>query len=353
MKSQYDGVLSHRGLIETELVRERLYKELLSSFNRWLFDHQPSLKWTEMQMAHILLRYIFNKKATVSGPTSDPVFVIGTSPLARRQLDKDLTYGNVPDSSELADFIDHHLLLAALFMSSKEIAMDEQVHLSQPTGEKLMYRDRTQADFAQLAKRYGADYYNAAYALGLRYSYLPLGGHGFARIYKDATSLSSNSPLACECFASAFNHYFDRYYSAFPDLEMFFGSNGCFFKLRWEQEPPGITYFLCPPFDETLMQLCANCVLHALNDRLVVGAAFVISIPGSWTNFNPLEQLKRSSWVLKTTYYPKSKLPFLDYMSNDKPDTVFPTDVCELILTNGDAIGMDCSKPVAVTPLQK
>ena len=178
------------------------------------------------------------------------------------------------------------------------------------------------------------NYYNAAYALGLRYSSLRLTGHGLARAYRDETKRSPDCPFACECFASAFNHYFDRYYSAFPDLEMFFGSRGCFFKAKWEQDPEGMTYYVCPPFDESLMQLCADHALNALNQRSVRRATFVFAIPGGWTDFHALEQLKRSPRTVKITDYPKGLLPFIDYMAKKGRQIVYPTDICELVLTN-------------------
>ncbi|UJR17302.1 hypothetical protein I4U23_004197 [Adineta vaga] len=217
-----------RGLIEAELIRERLYEALLVSVRTWLSDRPSKVRWSDIQISHILLRYIFNKKATISRPIPDPIFVIGTSSIARRQLYRDLEVMQVSDGIQLADLIDHELILAALDMCTTQIDMDESVILSPKMGGKLIYRNRIQNDFSRLAQRYGYEYYNAAYALGIRYSYLRLLNHGLARAYKNETKLSSNYPLACECFASAFNHYFDNYYSAFPDLEVCFGSRGCF-----------------------------------------------------------------------------------------------------------------------------
>ncbi|CAF1199750.1 unnamed protein product [Adineta steineri] len=241
---------------------------------------------------------------------------------------------------------------------------DEAVTLSSPPYGKLIYRDDSQEDFAGLAQRYGSKYYNAAYALGLRYSYLRLTGHGLARAYKEDTKRDSKDSRACEGFASAFNHYFDRYYSAFHDLEADFGSRGCFFKIKWEEELPDMTYYLCPPFDESLMQLCVDHVFNALEKRLVLRPTFVFSIPGSWTNFSALEQLKASTWVRTLIDYPKGKLPFIDYMATREKDRIiYPTDICVITLSDkiekrkADCIDSEYSDHsedvVAIQPIQK
>ena len=327
-------VTLHQNLVETELIREKLYEEILESVRKWIFDSNDRIRLSEMQISHILLRYIFNKKATTSSPPSDPVFVIGTSELARRQLHRDLNNAKLRDAEKLADLIDNELKKAVRSFRFKKIEKDEPVTLSSTTDNKLIYRGRSQEDFARLAQRYGPKYYNAAYALGLRYSYIHLTGHGLARSYKEDTKRDADDPSACEGFASAFNHYFDRYYSAFPDLETFFGSRGCFFKIKWAEEPADMTYYLCPPFDESLMKLCVEHVSNALEKHLVSRPTFIFSIPGTWTNFDALDQLKASSWVQDLHDYPKGRLPFIDYMATREKDRIiYPTDICVITLS--------------------
>jgi hypothetical protein len=327
-------VTSHNTLVEVELRRKTLYEELLDRITDWIFDSGVHIRLSEREISHILLRYIFNKKATTSTPEFDPVFVTGTSKLARDQLQRDLNNVNLKGAKDLADLIDKELTKAAGKIRDEKFRKDQPVVLSSSTDGKLIYRNRSQEDFTQLAQRYGSKYYNAAFALGLRYSYICLSGHGFARAYGEDTKRSANDPLACEGFASAFNHYFDRYYSAFPDLEAFFGSRGCFFKINWEQQPSDMTYYLCPPFDESLMQLCVDHVFNALNNHLVSRPTFVFSIPGSWTNFSALDMLKASSWVQELVDYRKGKLSFIDHMAtNEKDRIIYPTDICVITLS--------------------
>ncbi|CAF0894899.1 unnamed protein product [Adineta ricciae] len=327
-------IISEKRLVETELYRKKLYERLLESVSTWLFDRNARVRLTEMQIAHIVLRYVFNKKATISTSTSDPVFIVGTSDLARRQLSIDLKNARLEDSDRLADKIDDEIKCAVRELRFKNPPDDEQVTLSSETDGKLVYRGRYQEDFAHLAQRYGPKYYNAAYALGLRYSYVRLTGHGLARKYEEDTKRSSDDPFACECFASSFNHYFDRYHSAFEDLERWFGSRGSFFKIKWEDEPSNMTYYVCPPFDESLMQLCVDHVFDALKNHAELRPTFIFSIPGTWTNFSALEQLKASSWLQDFIDYPKGKLPFIDYMATREKDRIiYPTDICVLTLS--------------------
>lgn len=327
-------IAAHTSLIEIEQRRKTLYEDLLEYVRRWLIERNGRIRLSAMQLSHILLRYIFNKKATTSKRRSDPVFVTGMSKLARHQLQRDLDNAYMKGAEELADLIDEELESAADKIYSEKFQKDKPVELSSSIDHKLIYRGRSQEDFARLGQHYGPKYYNAAYALGLRYSYICLTGHGLARSYKEDTKRRADDPLACEGFASAFNHYFDRYYSAFPDLEAFFGSCGSFFDINWEKEPPDMTYYLCPPFDETLMQLCVDHVFNALDKRLVLRPTFVFSIPGSWTNFTALDALKASSWVRRLVDYPKGKLPFIDYMATTEKDRIiYPTDICVITLS--------------------
>ena len=332
-KSQHEDII-YRRLIETELLRERLYTSLVNEVKSWLLRHQRRLPWSEMQVSHLLLRYIFNKKATIFQSSSDPVFVIGISSIARQQLGRDLAAIQLTNALELTELIDDELARAASEMRTTKIMMDDPVILSPSINGKLIYRERMQEDFSQLAQRYGPDRYHAAYALGVRYSYLRLAAHGLSRAYKEETKLSPNDRLACECFASAFNHYFDQYYSAFPDLETFFGSRGCFFKADWKRELQGMTYYLNPPFDASLINLCVDRVFEVLKGDLVSEARFIFTVPGSWTDFPALEKLKKSPWTVKITDYQKGKLPFIDYMAKEGCRIIYPTDICEVILTN-------------------
>jgi hypothetical protein len=95
-----------------------------------------------------------------------------------------------------------------------------------------------------------------------------------------------------------------------------------------------MTYYLCPPFDESLMQLCVDHVFNALENHLVARPTFVFSIPGSWTNFSALNALKESSWVRELIDYRKGKLRFIDYMAtNEKDRVIYPTDICVITLS--------------------
>ncbi|CAF3625317.1 unnamed protein product, partial [Rotaria sp. Silwood2] len=54
----------------------------------------------------------------------DPVFAIGTCPIARRQLCHDLECLQVTTATQLVEFIDHQLVLAALEVRTANIGID-------------------------------------------------------------------------------------------------------------------------------------------------------------------------------------------------------------------------------------
>lgn len=81
-----------------------------------------------------------------------------------------------------------------------------------------------------------------------------------------------------ECFASALNHYYDYYCSAFYDVEKYFGSLGSFMALKITQG----MYMSNPPYDNNLLIKMYSKVKSALNSKSSV--AFIMSIP-KWKDF--------------------------------------------------------------------
>lgn len=82
--------------------------------------------------------------------------------------------------------------------------------------------------------------------------------------------------VSCELFASPLNCYFSHFYSAFPDVDVHFGSQGSFFHA---EELPGGSYEVGPPYTEEVMDLMAQkllCLLQASGERPL---SFVIFVP--------------------------------------------------------------------------
>lgn len=123
-------ITSHKCLVEVELRRRALYADLLESVKRWLFERSSRIRLSKRQLSHILLHYIFNKKATTSTSQADPVFITGTSKLARCQLQRYLENAHLKVDEELADLIDEKLESATEKMHSTKFRMDNQAELS-------------------------------------------------------------------------------------------------------------------------------------------------------------------------------------------------------------------------------
>lgn len=85
-------------------------------------------------------------------------------------------------------------------------------------------------------------------ALEIRYAYLQLSTLGL-RVNYEQMGYDAHDTSVCEAFASTFNHYFDVWCSAFPDLERI-----SFFDLSAQTIDPRVRHFVVnPPFDVVLM----------------------------------------------------------------------------------------------------
>ncbi|CAL1165509.1 unnamed protein product [Cladocopium goreaui] len=90
--------------------------------------------------------------------------------------------------------------------------------------------------------------------------------------------LRDHMGVTCELFASPLNCYFAQYYSAFPDVDAFFGSRGSFFDV--DDLPEG-SYEVGPPYTEEVMELMARKLLRHLQSSEAQRRAlsFVVFVP--------------------------------------------------------------------------
>lgn len=94
--------------------------------------------------------------------------------------------------------------------------------------------------------------------------------------------LRSQFGVAKECFASPFNHNADVYWSAFPDTDVFFGSQGSFFtSLQSPLVMEGGSFYANPPFVEEYMRLLRDYMEKILT--MPVPVSFAVMIP-TWNN---------------------------------------------------------------------
>jgi hypothetical protein len=269
----------------------------------------------------MVLRYRFNLTAR---PEDDPVFVTNPSATADAQFLKDCEYFKLQNKPLL-------LLegVQNLFAKSAEDAAIAKLAVDKPVvvkGGFLSYGTRRFKDVAGL----GSINATNAFALHVRYEYLKLDNHGLARIYKGDKS------SATEGFASAFNHYFSEYCSAFPDLEAVFGSKGSFFEQVKFDTP---VVFINPPFDESVLSSAFERVYKLLAEGAT--NTFVFTVPG-WEDYQPLIKLENSKWTHNIRDFPKGDLKFLDHMTGK---TITPCDIVQVVLGNDE----ETAKKVAET----
>jgi hypothetical protein len=299
-------------LIERELLRKKLYENIIS----WLSCKIPQFKQKEIE--HLMLRYIFNKNITKTS-LDDPIFITTRSSLAELQLTNDFKYSKLSlDPKEIINDLEDKLKLSASQMDDKDVNLDAKVSLSK---DKILYNNKLYNDISSLAKK-NPNYIKYALALNIRYNYIKLLNHGLARTFDKMGYKTSDST---EGFASAFNHYFDNFCSAFPDLEKPFGSIGSFFdNLNWT------TYevYVNPPFDEVLMTHAFERIYKYLQTDNK-HHKFIFTIP-NWDEFRALDELKKSKWTTSVIIHKKGDLPFIDYMNNKK--IIYPCNIAEVIL---------------------
>lgn len=301
-------------IVERELLRKRLYEK---NILQWLVSKLPQLRYKEV--CHLLLRYIFNKNITKT-QHDDPVFIVTRSVIAELQMEKDFKYNKLETNCrELIEELEKKFCESAAMIVDRNIRPDRDVTL---VDGKILYGTWKYNDISCLAKN-NPEHISYALALNIRYTYLKLLNHGLARTFEKMGYCTSS---ATEGFASAFNHYFDRFCSAFPDLERPFGSIGSFFDTNsWDT----FEVFVNPPFDESLMTCAANRIYTHLGSE--VKHRFIFTLP-NWDNYPELESLKASKWTVLSTVHKKGELPFIDYMNSKK--IIYPCDIAEIILEN-------------------
>jgi len=254
-------------LIEEELVRQRLYEDILYRNCLYLF---PELG--EKEIYHILLRYIFNKNITKKD-NDDPVFITSKSEIAEQQLKEDYNYFNsVYNFSNTFDFIKNKIEYN-LQKCSKSIFLFQKMGIKNTEGffyrvyvkDFKIYFIKTKRSSSHSEIYTVNDYKNLsriniyyAFVLNVRYNYLKLTTHGLSRNYTDfyyLNNFNNNIPKdylykneldVLEGFANPFNNYFTNYCSAFPDLENIFNSKGSFFDVNLSDYK---LVYINPPFD--------------------------------------------------------------------------------------------------------
>ena len=355
-------------IIETEIYRKQLYNNILEKVTEKL---KIFLESKEIQ--HFLLRYIFNK-IIERLPENDPVFIPKYSEICYLQVEKDFEFKDIKiDVKEFVEYIDNLLKEAETDLNKaineNLIEYDKSITYDRNTNS-FLYNSKTYKNISNLANNNNLHLHCYSIALNIRYSYLHLSTHGLARDY-NRMGYSKNDGF--EIFASSFNHYFDLYHSAFPDLEKPFGSLGSFFEsiepellkcaistVLTSIKNNGYTegmenkfkecffmsdiykknikncyykssknsyknkvMFVNPPFDMILMS-----IVFFVFEHLNIEYKTIFTVP-NWKDFLFLERMKKHKRTKKTVIYPKGTLKFINHMNDKK---IYPCDIAEIYL---------------------
>lgn len=312
-------------LIELELFRGKLWNTILNRILNISLRGIHSL--TNKEVSHMLLRYLFNKIADLrSKRRSDPVFMTHTSSMAESQLKDDFIYFGIrtPPSTFVSSIIELALIDSRRKISDGITEID--VEIEQLSDGSLSYRGQNYPETANLAKQFPRNH-SEAVALAIRYRYLGLETHGLANPYAEMGYDKNENIL--EAFATPFNRYFNRYHSAFPDLEVVFGSLGSFFAADSIKE----RLVMCnPPFDISIMSLMIYTVLEHLDkvSDYDKEQRFVLTLP-NWKDVELFRSLSENKYCLSYSEIPKSHTCFYDTLNGKH---IKPCDILRIILSS-------------------
>lgn len=327
---QQDGLR----LLAIENLRRGVYKKAEKQFLDRIFSNNVP---TDINIANdatcIFTRFILNRLFVRDEKTDDPVFPIKDDPCAASQMERDLMV------------LSHRYPNVTTINSSKDVPIDTlsdiRIGVEQmkkaikttkiPSGPAKFSLDKQQIvgplfripDVNSLGRKYPGEL-AAIVVLHIRYLYLGMKNLALCTDYR-SRKLSPKD--GAEAFASAFNHYFDTYWSAFPDLERRFGSRGSFFnEQNWSQN---VTLYVNPPFDETL---CDRMVTKIVESEWIGPTQNIEFTLPNWPDFRALERLKKMDGVMETRIIEKSATCFIDPIDNRKE--VCPCDII-IIETRG------------------
>lgn len=330
-------------LIETELFRGKLYEGILQNLYALKLVKGDGKLLPITKINYLLLRYVFNKIADSSSepeiqdgknsdvkiqkPIYDPVFITRVSSLAINQLQDDFKYFGItkPFAKDVSNMIENKFVEAINKLQTQKILKDGFVAL---TGINIMYGSRIYPDISSLGKN-NPKYLKQALALQVRYKYMHLETYGLSNSYANMGYKPSDKVI--EGFGSAFNHYFNVYHSAFPDLEACFGSRGSFFDAPIS--PDWLT--ICnPPFDASVMK----CMIVKVLKMLQISSdnkkcqSFMLTLP-DWNDMKEITDLKNNKFCVEYKQIPKNNTSFID---SNTGTIIKPCSILQILLQTNE-----------------
>ena len=162
-----------------------------------------------------------------------------------------------------------------------------------------------------------ADFLACLYCMLARYEIYSAGATGFQGSLTPEVfgALNTLFGVQGECFASPLNAYFPSYYSAFPDIDKFFGSLGSF---QQDFKPSKGAWEINPPFVNSVM-FQMTLLLNNLLEQPDADLFFFIIIP-SWTDSPSYENLIHSKYLRYTWQLMRKKHSYIDGMQHRVQD---------------------------------
>jgi hypothetical protein len=247
-------------ILELELERQRRFTEDVAWLRKTFL---PSVN--ARQASLFLLRILFNQVVGRKDDAEDAVFCVSPSPLTLPQIDEDLKYKNITNvgARELLDQVlrrwSEHAAALRVHKATRAFTVTlrkDELHVweQRPSLGKAEAAATTAilyvADVNSLGRKFPSELERLA-ALHIRYRYIGLDYQGAARDFA-GLGYKADDTSVIEGFASALNHYFHRYCSAFPDLEKAFGSMGSFWTIAtqpqfWQPATPSPVRLIVNP----------------------------------------------------------------------------------------------------------
>jgi ubiquinone/menaquinone biosynthesis C-methylase UbiE len=304
-------------LLEKEITRKEIYQSIISNLKKTLIPYFKSSK----DIDFLLLRYIFSKNSCFPN-SQEPVLIPGVCKPAEDQLNKDFIHFNIKlppknyikiieDSitAGLKKLNDVSLGFSGARIPEPRKSLD--IDFSVTENGKYKYKNIIVDDFGNLiSSQTDKNKQKLLIAASMRYKYMNIGTHGLALDY--ASIGFKPTDAVTEGFGGVFNHYFDNFCSAFPDLEAPFGSIGNFFSV--EQFPTKVVH-VNPPYDETVMTQVVKRVRYMLDKD--PSYTFVLTFP-DWPNFKAKDDISKDSRTYKVKRFDKGDLIFIDYFEGKR-----------------------------------
>jgi phosphorylated CTD-interacting factor 1 len=163
---------------------------------------------------------------------------------------------------------------------------------------QILY-DRNNRNHATV-QQHQDNFYKALFTVLCRYDMLEGGGLQSALNGNVFDVILNKLNCNMECFASPFNCCYERYCSALPDTDMFFGSMGSFFDFQFEGLKDGGCFQANPPFAaDFILAMYRHMEKLLMDDTVDAPFMFIVFIP-AWNYSIGWQALSQSTVLTKS-----------------------------------------------------